>query len=132
MNLVALRLSPHIADAGRRAIARQLYRVVIVGTRHNGGARFYRGRLNNSNLRLSTHRAGGGRSGARINQVIFDELCQGTSDDASRHYYLQVIELAAQGAQGVIFGCTEIGLLVFPRRKRATGFRYHGTTPQMP
>lgn len=38
---------------------------------------------------------------------------QGTFTDASRHYYLQVIEqLAAQGAQGVIFGCTEIGLLV--------------------
>ncbi|WXT37601.1 amino acid racemase [Salmonella enterica subsp. enterica serovar Infantis] len=50
---------------------------------------------------------------ARINQVIFDELCQGTFTDASRHYYLQVIEqLAVQGAQGVIFGCTEIGLLV--------------------
>ncbi|SUH99963.1 racemase [Salmonella enterica subsp. enterica serovar Typhimurium] len=29
---------------------------------------------------------------ARINQVIFDELCQGTFTDASRHYYLQVIE----------------------------------------
>ncbi|XNM62870.1 amino acid racemase [Escherichia coli] len=49
----------------------------------------------------------------RINQIIFDELCLGEFSDASRDYYLSVIErLAQQGAQGVIFGCTEIGLLV--------------------
>ncbi|MEG0886338.1 MAG: aspartate/glutamate racemase family protein, partial [Janthinobacterium sp.] len=36
--------------------------------------------------------------------------------EASRDYYLRVIgELAQQGAQGVIFGCTEIGLLVPPQ-----------------
>jgi aspartate/glutamate racemase len=49
----------------------------------------------------------------RINQIIFDELCLGTFSDGSRDYYLQVIDaLAEQGAEGVIFGCTEIGLLV--------------------
>ena len=49
----------------------------------------------------------------RINQIIFDELCLGTFSADSRDYYLQVIELLAeQGAEGVIFGCTEIGLLV--------------------
>jgi hypothetical protein len=49
----------------------------------------------------------------RINQIIFDELCLGTFSDDSRDYYLQVIDaLAEQGAEGVIFGCTEIGLLV--------------------
>lgn len=50
---------------------------------------------------------------ATINQVIFDELCLGQFTEASRQYYVEVIEaLAAQGAEGVIFGCTEIGLLV--------------------
>lgn len=50
---------------------------------------------------------------ARINQIIFDELCLGTFSEASRDYYLQTIAaLAEQGAEGVIFGCTEIGLLV--------------------
>ena len=49
----------------------------------------------------------------RINQIIFDELCLGVFSEHSRDYYLQVIEaLAEQGAEGVIFGCTEIGLLV--------------------
>ena len=50
---------------------------------------------------------------ARINQIIFDELCLGTFSESSRTYYVSVIEqLARQGAEGVIFGCTEIGLLV--------------------
>ncbi|HCB0853615.1 TPA: aspartate/glutamate racemase family protein [Klebsiella pneumoniae] len=50
---------------------------------------------------------------AQINQIIFDELCLGTFSEASRDYYLQTIAaLAEQGAEGVIFGCTEIGLLV--------------------
>jgi len=50
---------------------------------------------------------------ARINQIIFEELCLGTFSDAARHYYLSVIQtLADRGAQGVIFGCTEIGLLI--------------------
>lgn len=49
----------------------------------------------------------------RINQIIFDELCLGTFSEPSRAYYVSVIEkLAQQGAEGVIFGCTEIGLLV--------------------
>ncbi len=50
---------------------------------------------------------------ARINSVIFDELCLGECKPESRQYYLQIIgQLAEQGAQAVIFGYTEIGLLV--------------------
>ena len=49
---------------------------------------------------------------AQINQIIFDELCLGTFSEASRDYYLQTIAAGGAGAEGVIFGCTEIGLLV--------------------
>ncbi|MCA1923755.1 aspartate/glutamate racemase family protein, partial [Buttiauxella noackiae] len=49
----------------------------------------------------------------RINQIIFEELCLGKITEESKRYYQQVIEeLQGQGAQGVIFGCTEIGLLL--------------------
>jgi aspartate/glutamate racemase len=49
----------------------------------------------------------------KINQIIFDELCLGKITPESKRYYQQVIEtLAEQGAQGVIFGCTKIGLLL--------------------
>lgn len=48
-----------------------------------------------------------------VSQVIYEELCLGVISEDSRRTYLRIIaELAAQGAEGVILGCTEIGLLV--------------------
>ena len=50
---------------------------------------------------------------AFVNRVIYDELCLGVISEDSRRGYLAVIDkLAARGAQGVILGCTEIGLLI--------------------
>ena len=102
----------HIADATGRAIASSgKSRVALLGTRYTMEQDFYRGRLSSEFGIESLIPDEADR--ARINQIIFEELCLGTFSDASRHYYLSVIEkLAAQGAEGVIFGCTEIGLLV--------------------
>lgn len=48
-----------------------------------------------------------------VHRVIYEELCRGRVESASRADYLRIIEdLFYQGAQGVILGCTEIGLLV--------------------
>ncbi|MGL6017373.1 MAG: aspartate/glutamate racemase family protein, partial [Gibbsiella quercinecans] len=48
-----------------------------------------------------------------VHRIIYDELCRGEIHDASREEYRQIIRrLEQQGAQGIIFGCTEIGLLV--------------------
>ncbi|MBR1613629.1 MAG: amino acid racemase [Succinivibrio sp.] len=48
-----------------------------------------------------------------INRIIFEELCKGKIVDSSREYFSKVIDsLKAKGAQAVILGCTEIGLLV--------------------
>ncbi|MDY1037316.1 aspartate/glutamate racemase [Lelliottia sp. CFBP8978] len=102
----------HIADATGRAItASGMKRVALLGTRYTMEQDFYRGRLDTQFGIESLIPAEADR--ARINQIIFDELCMGTFSDTSRHYYLSVIDqLAKQGAEGVIFGCTEIGLLV--------------------
>ena len=102
----------HIADATGRAIAATgMQRVALLGTRYTMEQDFYRGRLKTQFGIESIVPDEADR--ARINQIIFEELCLGTFSDASRHYYLSVIDkLAKQGAQGVIFGCTEIGLLV--------------------
>lgn len=102
----------HIADATGRAIAATgMQRVALLGTRYTMEQDFYRGRLKTQFGIESIVPDEADR--ARINQIIFEELCLGTFSDASRHYYLRVIDkLAKQGAQGVIFGCTEIGLLV--------------------
>ncbi|CBG89623.1 aspartate/glutamate racemase [Citrobacter rodentium] len=102
----------HIADATGRAIAaRGMKRVALLGTRYTMEQDFYRGRLAQQFAIESLVPEAEDR--ATINQIIFDELCLGQFSEASRRYYVDVIErLAAEGAQGVIFGCTEIGLLV--------------------
>lgn len=102
----------HIADATGRVIsAQRMRRVALLGTRYTMEQDFYRGRLEQQFAIESLVPEADVR--AKINQVIFDELCLGRFSDASRQYYIEVIEnLAAQGAEGVIFGCTEIGLLV--------------------
>ena len=102
----------HIADATGRAItAKDQRRVALLGTRYTMEQDFYRGRLQQQFAIDTLIPEAEDRE--RINQIIFDELCLGTFSADSRDYYLQVIELLAeQGAEGVIFGCTEIGLLV--------------------
>ena len=48
-----------------------------------------------------------------INSVIFDELCQGAFYPGSRAAFLKVTRnLRQEGAEAVILGCTEIGLLI--------------------
>lgn len=48
-----------------------------------------------------------------INKVIYEELCLGKIKQPSRNYYKNVIKnLVDNGAEGIILGCTEIGLLV--------------------
>lgn len=102
----------HIADATGRAISqKKMTNVVLLGTRYTMEQDFYRGRLQQEFGITTLIPEQDARQ--KINQIIFDELCLGEFSDASRDYYLSVIEtLARQGAEGVIFGCTEIGLLV--------------------
>lgn len=48
-----------------------------------------------------------------VNRIIYEELCLGEIKESSKKYYLDVMDqLCLHGAQGVILGCTEIGLLV--------------------
>ncbi len=52
---------------------------------------------------------------ADVHRIIFDELCQGEVRNVSRETYQRIIQqLAADGAQAVILGCTEICLLLGP------------------
>jgi aspartate racemase len=49
----------------------------------------------------------------RVHEIIFRELCRGKIRDESRRTYLSIVaDLAAAGAEAVILGCTEIGLLI--------------------
>lgn len=102
----------HIADATAQAIQRAgLDAVGLLGTIYTMEGDFYTGRLIEAhNLRVVLPAADARQM---VNRVIFDELVNGMLKPESRAAYVDVIgDLQAQGAQGVILGCTEIGLLV--------------------
>jgi aspartate racemase len=102
----------HIADAtARRLLADGVHRVGLLGTRFTMEQDFYKGRL--------TEKFGievlvpDDAQREVIHQVIYRELCLGEISEVSQRKYLEVIEdLQARGAEAVILGCTEIGLLV--------------------
>ncbi|MEW5871032.1 MAG: aspartate/glutamate racemase family protein [Chloroflexota bacterium] len=102
----------HIADAAARRIQQAgLRRIGLLGTRFTMQEDFYRGRLAQQfGLEVLIPDAGDRQE---VHRVIYDELVLGEIRPASRDAYLRIIErLVAGGAQGVILGCTEIGLLV--------------------
>jgi len=102
----------HIADATGRAIQQQQIQTVgLLGTRFTMQEAFYRQRLmDHYALQVLTP---GAAEQIEVDRIIYDELCCGQIKETSRKTYRQVITtLAEQGAQGIILGCTEIGLLV--------------------
>jgi len=103
----------HIADATADAIERAgLTRIALLGTRYTMEQDFYRGRLNRRGLDISIPTE---QERDMIHRVIFEELVRGEVTTTSRDRFLEVIErLIADGAEGVIAGCTEIELLVTP------------------
>jgi aspartate racemase len=73
---------------------------------------FYKSRLESQGIKVLIPNEG---DRAIVNAVIYDELCLGQIIDGSRDEYKRIIrELIEQGAEGIILGCTEIGLLVKP------------------
>lgn len=101
----------HIADATAARIRDAgLSRVALLGTRFTMERDFYRQRIEAAGIDVIVPEAA---QREVVHRVIYQELCLGCTLDASRDAYRGIIEdLVARGAQGVILGCTEIGLLV--------------------
>ena len=102
----------HIADAiGEAARESGIRTVGLLGTRFTMAEPFYRERLamrHGLEVLIPTE-----EQREVVDRVIFDELVKGELSDASRAAYVGIIDdLVARGAEGVILGCTEIGLLV--------------------
>ncbi len=102
----------HIADATARAVkGAGLTRVGLLGTRFTMEKDFYRGRLEREHQLEVIVPERAGRD--LVHNVIYDELVQGLIKDRSRQGYLEVIgKLVKEGAEGIVLGCTEIGLLI--------------------
>jgi aspartate racemase len=103
----------HIADATADAVHRSgIVSVALLGTRYTMEQNFYRGRLADRGLEVMVPDA---PDRAYIHDVIFEELVQGRVEAGSKQRFLEIIDdQYAQGAEGVVAGCTEIELLVAP------------------
>lgn len=101
----------HIADAAaERLKAAGIRKTALLGTRYTMTQDFYRDRLVQAGLEVLIPDEAGVEL---VNRVIFEELCLGIVSGSSRESCRQVIQaLADRGAEGVILGCTELGLLL--------------------
>jgi aspartate racemase len=104
----------HIVDPTGEAMARHgVRRAGLLGTRYTMELPFWAQRLRERygiDLVVPDE-----FDRALVHRVIFDELCRGRIDENSRAQYVAVTErLHKKGAEAVIFGCTEIGLLIKP------------------
>lgn len=102
----------HIADATAKAISDAGCRSpLLLATRFTMEQDFYTGRLRDKHGIDVCLPDGSERQD--VHRIIYEELCQGVIDTGSKKRYLDIIRTAEQsGADGVILGCTEIGLLI--------------------
>ena len=102
----------HIADAtAERVTSHGIKRIGLLGTRFTMEEDFYKGRLEKKfGLNVVIPNAS---EREIVHRVIYDELVVGVIKPSSRDQYRQIIDgLVRAGVEGVILGCTEIGLLV--------------------
>ena len=104
----------HIADATAQVIqAEPLKTIGLLGTRFTMEDDFYKGRMIDRfglNVLIPNE-----KERDRVHRIIYEELVLGVITDDSRQQYQAIIDtLKDDGAEGVILGCTEIGLLIKP------------------
>ena len=88
-------------------------KAALLGTKYTMTQDFYKQRLVDNGIKVVVPEAGDIEI---VNDVIYNELCRGEIREESRRKYAEIIRrLKAAGAEGVILGCTEIGLLVRPQ-----------------
>ncbi len=101
----------HIAETTADVLEEQnVKRVGLLGTKYTMTQDFYKERLINRGLEVLIPNE---EDMATVNKVIFEELCVGIIREGSRKQFSEIIDkLKNAGAEAVILGCTEIGLLV--------------------
>lgn len=101
----------HIADSVAKNLKDQnINSIGLLGTAFTMQEDFYKSKLQSHNIKTMVPNT---EDQNTINEIIFNELCQGQFTHTSKQKYLKVIErLKQQGAQAVVLACTEIGLLI--------------------
>lgn len=101
----------HIADiTAQEVLSGGIRTIGLLGTRYTMEQDFYKARIEAKGIKVLVP---GEADRTTVNSVIYNELCLGQIKDESRARFKAIIQaLIEQGAEGIILGCTEIGLLV--------------------
>ena len=101
----------HIAEPTIQELKNDgIKKVGLLGTKYTMQQDFYKLKLIDSGIEVIIPNE---MDIEKVNSIIFNELCMGSILNTSKEIYLKVIEdLSARGAEGIILGCTEIGMLV--------------------
>lgn len=104
----------HIAEVTAQVLkAENITKIALLGTKYTMEQDFYKSKLIEDGIRVLIPDK---EDIETVNKIIYNELCVGIISKHSKEVYLNIIDkLTNRGAQGVILGCTEIGLLVQQR-----------------
>ncbi|WP_238859580.1 aspartate/glutamate racemase family protein [Clostridium sp. YIM B02569] len=104
----------HIAEVTAQVLkAENITKIALLGTKYTMEQDFYKSKLIEDGIRVLIPDK---EDIETVNEIIYNELCVGIISKHSKEVYLNIIDkLTNKGAQGVILGCTEIGLLVQQR-----------------
>ena len=101
----------HIADATAKEILSQnIGKVALLGTAFTMEQDFYKARLQDHRIDVVIPNEEDRKT---VHHIIYEELCLGVINPDSQQKYIAIVErLIAEGAQGIILGCTEICMLI--------------------
>lgn len=101
----------HIADATAKEILNQnITKVALLGTAFTMEQEFYKARLRDHGIDVIIPNEADRKI---VHRIIYEELCLGVIDPNSQQQYIAIVErLIAEGAQGIVLGCTEICMLI--------------------
>ena len=101
----------HIAEmTAEKILEKGLKNIALLGTKYTMEQDFYKSKLIEKGINVIIPDK---NDIEIINEVIYDELCLGTINSNSKKKFLEIVhKLRSKGAEGIILGCTEIGLLI--------------------
>ena len=101
----------HIAEmTAEKILEKGLKNIALLGTKYTMEQDFYKSKLIEKGINVIIPDKNDIET---INEVIYDELCLGSINFNSKKKFLEIVDkLRSKGAEGIILGCTEIGLLI--------------------
>jgi aspartate racemase len=101
----------HIANSTATVIKEYGFtKVGLLGTKYTMEQDFYTSKLVEQGIEILIPEK---EDREAVNHIIFEELCLGEIKGKSKDIFQSIIEkLIQNGAEGIILGCTEIGLLI--------------------